>query len=56
MQKLENGGQGDAPLGLLPPLGERGGHPPICCREKSINGEWDFNRAKKKENADKIIP
>jgi hypothetical protein len=29
----KRGGQGDAPLGLLPPLGERGGHSPSCGRE-----------------------
>ena len=29
----KRGGQGDAPLGLLPPPGERGGHSPSCCRK-----------------------
>ncbi len=26
IDRIVKGGQGDAPLGLLPPLGERGGH------------------------------
>jgi len=42
----KQGGQGDAPLGLPPPLGERGGHLPSNC--KRIAEQWekeDFNRA-----------
>jgi len=29
----KRGGQEDAPLGLPPPPGERGGHSPSCCRK-----------------------
>jgi hypothetical protein len=34
---FKKGGQGDAPRMLRPPLGERGGRPPGCCREYAKN-------------------
>jgi hypothetical protein len=43
----KKGGQGDAPLGLLPPLGERGGHSASSRREQTNRDKEDFNRAKK---------
>jgi hypothetical protein len=35
---MEEWGQGDAPLGLPPPLGERGGHLPGLSNEWRVTG------------------
>jgi IS605 OrfB family transposase len=37
--KVANGGQEDTPLGLPPPLGERGGYPHSCRRELPNDGK-----------------
>ena len=44
----KRGGQGDAPLGLLPPLGREGVILQAAAENKRIEIKEDFNRAKKK--------